>query len=277
MKDEIKNVKFSVLLSVYYKEQKEFLIEALDSILNQTLLPTEIVLVLDGKLTEELDNTILEYEKKYDILRVIRFDENRGLGYALNDGLKECKYNYVFRMDTDDISRKDRFEKQLTYMLENPNIDVLGSNIYEFKENINEEMRIKKMPTGKDVNSYILSRNPINHMTVCFKKDAVLSCGGYKPLLYLEDYYLWVRMFSKGKIIDNIDDELVYARIGNGFEKRRGNKKQIKGWKELQKYMLDNELITKSKYNKNIIRMYMMVYSPTFLRKFAYKFVLRRG
>ena len=271
----MKNVKFSVLMSVYYKENPQFLKESLESVFNQTLKATEVILVEDGKLTKELDNVIKNFEKKYKIFKVIKFAENRGLGFALNDGLKCCNYDLVFRMDSDDICAKDRFERQYYYMENHPNIDVLGSNIYEFKNNVNEKMRLKKMPRGEKINSYILKRNPINHMTACFRKSSVLECGSYEPMMYLEDYYLWVKMFVKGKKIDNLDEELVYARIGNGFEKRRGNKKQIKSWKKLQLYMLNNKLITKKMYYINILNMYFMVFCPTSIRKLVYKYILR--
>lgn len=271
-----KGIKFSVLMSVYAKENPKYLEEALNSVFNQTLKPSEVVLVEDGSLTQELESIIIAFEKKYKELRVIRFKKNRGLGPALNDGLKECKYDYIARMDTDDICRKDRFEKQINYLIKHPKIDVLGSNIYEFKESIKEDMRIKKMPTGEKIKSYIKKRNPLNHMTVCFKKKSVIDCGSYKSMLYLEDYYLWVRMFVKGKVIENINDELVYARVGNGFEKRRGNKKQIEGWKKLQKFMLQEKVITRLQFLFNMLRMYLMVFCPNFLRILAYKYILRK-
>lgn len=266
---------FSVLMSIYSKENPDYLELALNSIFNQTLRATEVILVEDGTLPEELETMIVKYEKKYNEFKVIRFKENRGLGNALNDGLKECKYNYIFRMDTDDICDKKRFEKQISYMNKHPEIDVLGSNIIEFKNSLEEETRIKKMPTGNEIKEYIKKRNPLNHMTVCFKKNSVLDCGGYMPMLYLEDYYLWIRMYINGKKIENLDEPLVYARIGNGFEKRRGNKKQIIGWRNLQDYMLKNNLINKSRYYKNIFNMYLMIYCPNFIRKITYKLFLR--
>lgn len=272
----MEKIKFSVLMSVYYKENPEYLRLSLDSVFDQTLKPTEVILVEDGKLTDELDKVIDEFLTKHKNLCIIKNEKNQGLGFSLNDGLKKCKYEYVFRMDTDDICRNDRFEIQMNYMKEHADIDVLGTNIYEFKENIEEEMRLKKMPIGDEINKYILGRNPINHMTACFKKKSVIECGGYQPMDYLEDYYLWIRMYSSGKKIENIDDTLVYARVGNGFEKRRGNKKQLQGWKKLQAYMLNNKLINKSKYKKNMANMYAMVYCPTFIRKIAYKFLLRK-
>ena len=214
--------KFSVLMSVYYKEEPSFLAKALESVFEQTLKPSEVILVEDGELTDELENVIQKFKTKYDELKIIKNKENKGLGHALNDGLNNCTYDIVFRMDTDDICKKNRFQVQMEYLNRHPEIDVLGSNIYEFKNDIDEQMRIKKMPNGCNINKYILKRNPINHMTVCFRKKSVIECGGYVPLLYLEDYYLWIRMFNNNKKIENIDEELVYARIGNGFEKRRG-------------------------------------------------------
>lgn len=267
---------FSVLMSVYYKENPEYLKMAFDSIINQTLMPNEIILVEDGPLTDELNLLIKKYQRKYKILKVVKLEKNMGLGSALNVGLNECSNNIVFRMDTDDVCRKDRFELQIKYMLEHPDIDVLGTEIYEFKENIYENLRKKSMPTGNEINNYIKKRNPINHMSVCFKKNVIIKSGGYMPMLYLEDYFLWVRVLKNGYKIENMKEPLVYARIGNGFEKRRGNKKQIIGWKKLQKYMLENKMIGFGRYVLNIANMYVMVYTPNCVRKFAYNYILRK-
>lgn len=271
------SIKFSVLMPIYYKENPSFFIKSMDSILNQTVLPSEIVLVKDGKLTKELDLVISNYQKKCDILKVISFDENRGLGYALNDGLKECSYNYVFRMDSDDICKNDRFEKQINYLKNHPDIDVLGTNILEFQNDITEDMRVKKMPIGSEIDDYIKKRSPVNHMTVCFKKDKVLLAGSYMPLYHLEDYYLWVRMYLKGMKFENIDEELVYARIGNGFYKRRGDKEQVKAWKFLENFMKENKLINKKTYLSNMFKIYLLIHSPSFIRKLAYDLLLRRN
>lgn len=269
-------MQFSVLMSVYKKEIPIFLKQALESVYDQTLQPSEIVLIEDGLLTNELYEIIEEFSKKCPVIRVIKLSKNRGLGEALRVGVEECKYEYIFRADTDDICVKDRFEKQLKFMLENKEVDVLGTDIAEFKDNIQENMRIKKMPTNNEINMYITKRNPLNHMTVCMKKEAVLKAGNYQPLQYLEDYYLWIRMFNLNMKIQNINETLVYARIGNGFEKRRGNKKQIEGWNFLQEFMYKNGIINKKRCWLNKINMYAVVYMPTFSRKILYK-LLRKG
>ena len=126
---------FSVLLSLYIKEQPSFLKQSLDSLLSQTLQPAEIVLVKDGPLTPELDAVVSDFTKRCASLKVVALPENRGLGRALNEGLKFCSYDLVARMDTDDIAKPDRFEKQVEVFRRNPNIDVCSAWIDEFVDN----------------------------------------------------------------------------------------------------------------------------------------------
>ena len=268
---------FSVLMSVYYKENPKFLEEALESVCNQTLKPSEVVLVIEGKLPSELANTLEKLKNKYNYIKTYQIEDNKGLGASLNYGLTKCKYDYVMRADTDDICVNNRFETEMNFMLNNPTIDVLGSSIYEFKERIDEkDIRLKNMPTGAEVYTYAKKRNPLNHMTVCMKKSSVLKVGNYSSQKMLEDYELWVRMINNGMKLENINTPLVYARIGNGFEERRGSKKQIAIWKRLQKYMRDNNMIGFGRYVLNNMNMYMMVYTPNCAREFAYKYILRK-
>lgn len=218
-------MKFSVLISVYAKEKPEFLKKALQSIYNQTLRPNEIVLVKDGILGDELNHIIdLErsrYKNTYTQFICIQLSKNMGLGTALQAGLKKCRYDYVLRMDTDDIAVSDRFETQMRYMSAHPHISVVGGYIGEFiTENV--IIRVKSMPLKDgELYKYGKYRNPLNHMTVCFKKKDIMAVGGYKPLNGLEDYYLWSRVIVNGYTVANIDKVLVYARLSN-FEARRG-------------------------------------------------------
>lgn len=269
---------FSVLMSVYFKENPTYLSQSLESIYKQSVPADEFILVEDGPLTKELDEVIEKYQKKINNFKIVRLEKNSGLGAALNEGTKKCTSTYILRADSDDICCENRFEIQMLFAKNHSDVDVFGSNIYEFKNNINEEdLRLKQMPTSKEVSEYITKRNPINHMTACIKRESLIKAGNYLPMQLLEDYYLWTRMYNLNMKIDNIQKPLVYARIGNGFEKRRGNKKQIVGWKELQNYMLKNKIISKKRYYKNIINMYLMVYCPTFIRKVAYKCILRKN
>ena len=181
------------------------------------------------------------------------------------------------RMDTDDICVPERFEKQIEYMNKNKDVTIVGGFIGEFKESLDEELRLKQMPTTyQDVVKYAKFRNPLNHMTVCFRKKDILEVGSYQPLFYLEDHYLWSRVLVAGKKIENIPEVLVYARIGNGFEERRGNKKYIAGWKKLQKYLYDNKFINLFQRIRNLLGMYVFIYAPGDIRSFFYSKILRK-
>lgn len=212
---------FSVLLSVYYKEQVIFLKKSLDSIFSQTLLPEEVVLVKDGPLTEELNLCIENYAQKYPTLKVISLPINQGLGKALNEGLKHCSYNLIVRMDTDDIAKPERFEKQIKVFKENPNTDVCSSWIEEFENSPTNIIAIKKLPEShSDIIKYAKHRCPINHPAVMFKKEAVIKVGGYSG--FPEDYCLWIKMLMNGAKFYNIQESLLYFRFSKDVIKRRG-------------------------------------------------------
>ncbi|MBV4340085.1 glycosyltransferase, partial [Bacteroides thetaiotaomicron] len=141
---------FSVLISVYYNESISYFKKSLDSILYQTLLPAEVVLVKDGILTDDLNCIVKEYSQKYPILKVISLPVNQGLGKALNEGLKHCSYDLVARMDTDDIAKPDRFEKQIRVFQEHPELDVVGAWIDEFEETTSNIISTRKLPEVHD-------------------------------------------------------------------------------------------------------------------------------
>lgn len=270
--------KFSVLMSVYHKEQPNYFKEALDSILvNQTLKPDEFVLVADGPLNDSLNKIINEYEKNYEkILLVYRLENNVGLGKALNYGLSKCTYNLVARADSDDINLPERFELQIDKFKKDDSIDVLGTFIDEFDNDCNCPINYKKMPLEhNELYKMAKKRNPINHMSVMFKKKAIMDAGAYQHLPYLEDYYLWVRVIANGGKLKNLHKYLVHVRVGNGMVFRRSNKEYIPGWKILNNYMKDKKIINSIEYVRNIINIYAFIYMPISLKKIAYKVLLR--
>ena len=271
------DVKFSVLMSVYFKESPSYLEEALSSVFTQTVMPDEVVLVEDGPLTSELDETINKYGQEYPkILKVIKFESNRGLGQALHDGLLECSNEIVFRMDTDDIAHKDRFEKQLKVFKEK-NVDAVGSNITEYDETMTNITSHRIVPElDEDIKTMAKSRNPINHMTIAFKKQAVIDSGNYIDMMYFEDYYLWVRMMSKGYTFYNIQEVLIDVRGGNDMIKRRGGKKYIKPIINFEKTILKLGYISKFEYLKNTTKRIIGSLIPNGLRFFLYKKLLRK-
>lgn len=212
-------------MPVYYKEKPLFFEQALDSILNQTLLPDEIVIVKDGPLTKELDAVIEKYISKYsNLFNIVALEENVGLGDALKIGIEKCSFDIIARMDSDDICRVDRFKTQIDFLENNPDVDVVGSWISEFEENPENIISCRQLPIEhNEIYKFGQFRCPINHMTVMYKKDAVLKAGNYKKFKNIEDYYLWGRMLIKGAKFANIPECLVNVRAGSAMFKRRAN------------------------------------------------------
>ncbi|WJG21765.1 glycosyltransferase [Vibrio furnissii] len=214
--------KFSVLCSLYHKEEPTYLEQCFESLKWQTLEASEIVVVHDGPLTPALYEVLAKWEQKLPLKQVI-LKKNVGLGGALNKGLEACSNDLIARVDTDDINHIDRFEKQVKYMDNNPAVVAASSDINEFDTDPNEPSRIKKVPCSNSILDYSLKRNPLNHMSTIFRKHAVIEVGSYQHHLYMEDYYLWLRLQAHGYKISNISEVLVSARVGNGMlERRRG-------------------------------------------------------
>ncbi|MGI2294933.1 glycosyltransferase [Paenibacillus sp. GXUN7292] len=270
---------FSVLMSVYIKESPKFLEQSLESLLiNQTLLPTDIVLVKDGPLTDGLESVIAKYKLQFpDRLNVIGLAENQGLGKALNIGLAYCNCELVARMDSDDISAEHRFETQIKLFEQNKSLDIVGGNIIEFYDTPLSPISERKVPLKmQDIIKMMKRRNPMNHVSVMFKKSAVINAGGYQHLPYLEDYYLWIRMVESNCLMANIDDTLVYVRTGAAMYKRRGNKEYIRGWYTLQKKMKEMGNVNSINVVYNMATIIGFIYMPAGIKELAYKRLLRK-
>lgn len=221
---------FSVLMSIYHKENSSWFNRAMQSIWDeQTVMPSEIILVLDGPLTTELYSVIADWQIKLgDVLRTVPLKKNVGLGDALNIGLQHCTNELVARMDTDDIAHPARFEKQLAIFQEK-NIDVCSSWITEFDSDEFAFTGLRKLPEQhEDIAIYAKTRCPINHPAVMYKKTAVEKSGGYQKMMWFEDYYLWVRMLISGARFYNIQEPLVHMRAGIGQLERRSGKEYAK-------------------------------------------------
>lgn len=232
----MKALDFSVLMSLYIKEKAEFFDSALQSIYSkQTVMPNEIILVLDGEIGKELQECVDFWGKKIGIaFKIIPLEHNVGLGNALNEGLKHCSNDWVFRMDTDDICTPDRFEKQIKFIQQNPDIVLFGGQILEFDESVLEAKTLKAVPTSYEgIKYFAQKRCPFNHMTVAFRRDVILSLGGYQDHLYMEDYNLWLRVIGAGFEVANLPDVILYARVGNGMHARRKGYQYIKSEKQL--------------------------------------------
>jgi len=204
----------SVLLSVYYKEKPSYLRIALESIFNQSYLPSEVIIVKDGPLSTELNEILDDYSNKYEIIKLINIATNQGLSNALNIGLSKCSFELVARMDTDDICSLNRFEKQINFLNNNPSVDLVGSFATKIDEKGNI-INIMKVPLEDKKIKYLIWTCPFIHPTVMFRKSKLLSVGGYNPNsgLRQDDYELWFRCAYGGLIFANIPESLYKYRF----------------------------------------------------------------
>lgn len=232
-------------MSVYYKEKPEYLKLALDSVLEQIVTAAEIVLIKDGPLTKELDEVIEEYDKKYSgLFRVFALEKNVGLGKALNFGVQQCKYDLIARMDTDDIAMPNRFELLIKEFAQDNDLALCGGQIAEFEKEPQIISGYRKVPlTKNEIVKFAKKRNPFNHMTVMFKKQAVLDAGNYQDMPCFEDYWLWVRILQKGYAVKNVGQVLVKVRAGTELLARRGGWEYAKASFAYYKVLAENNFL----------------------------------
>lgn len=274
------SAKFSVLMSVYRNDKPSFVKRAVDSIfLEQTRKPDEVVIVVDGSLPETLTTTIKEIEQSAPaVFNIIWLPDNKGLGNALRIGVGNAKYDIVARMDSDDVSAPDRFEKQISYMEAHPDCDVVGGQMSEFIDTEDNIVGNRPVPcNNQDIRQYLKTRCPLNHVTVMMRKESVLKVGNYQDWHYNEDYYLWIRMALAGCRFANLPDTLVNVRVGKEMYARRGGWKYFKSEKGLQDYMLGHKMISLPIYCYNVLgRFVIQVAMPNKLRGFVFQKLFRQ-
>lgn len=264
--------KYSVLMSVYYKEKPEYLQQSIESILNQTVPTDDFVLVCDGPLTPELDSVI----DQYSTLHVVRLKENGGLGNALNEGMKHCQHELIARMDSDDISRPDRCERELKVFTDHPEVDIVSGTIEEFITSPDEVYSRRVLPeTNDEIVEFAKKRNPFNHPAVMYRKSAVEAAGGYKDFYLLEDYFLWIRMIPNDCRGYNIQSPVLWMRAGSDLYKRRGGWEYVKSEKRLFSYMLAKGFITPSQYRSAMFSRAAGALIPNWVRTILYRRMLR--
>ena len=272
---------FSVITSVYKNDKPEFVRVALDSMLvHQSVKPNEIVLVQDGPVPVELSAILTEYDDKYpELIRVIRLEKNGGLGNALKLGVEIAKYDLCARMDSDDICLPDRFEKQLAYLETHPECDIVGGQMTEFISEPSNIVGRREVPLGNgEIYQYMKSRCALNHVTVMFRKEAVLNAGNYQDWFWNEDYFLWVRMMMNHCMFANIPDVAVNVRSGSDQYARRGGKKYFKSEIGIKKLMLDNGMITQKEYIVNYIeRFIIQLLLPNSIRGWVFRTFARKS
>lgn len=271
--------KYSVLMSLYYKEDARNFRTAIYSMIKQTLPPDEIVLVEDGPLTDDLYAVINEVEKEYpQLVTLVIHEKNQGLGCALCHGVEIARNEIVARMDTDDIAVLDRCEKQFEFLNEHPDISIVGGQIEEFIDYISNVVGKREVPTtDKELKKYLKKRCPFNHMTVMFRKSDVIEVGNYKDWFWNEDYYLWIRLALANKKFANLPEILVKVRTGIDMYQRRGGKKYFKSERDIQKLLLKNGINGHFRYLVNVgERFIIQVLMPDWMRGIVFRTFARR-
>lgn len=257
--------KFSVLISIYCKENPEWFKEALNSIFDQTLLPYEIVLVEDGPLTPELYEVIDEYQSRYPIFNIVKNETNLGLGSALRKGVEASKTEYLMRMDTDDIIPPCRFEHQMKKIEEG--YDVVSCWAQLFMGSFDNVIAVKTRPEKHDdIVKLAHKRSPICHAGTLFRKSAVLKAGNYQHYKLYEDYHLVVRLIMSGAKFYNMQEVLYYVRTTPEQMNRRSGLNYLKTELAFFKEFHRKGFFTTGDYLKNCIIRSIARLAPSSLR-----------
>ena len=269
---------YSVLMAVYGKEKPEFFRQSIESMLAQTLPFSDFVLVCDGALTHELNEVISwAQEEMGEKLQIIRLKENKGLGKALRTGVPRCRCSVIARMDSDDISRPDRCERQFR-IIERDGYDLVSGTLQEFVREPGDMDRLRVLPrTSEEILQYAKKRNPFNHPCVMFRKESVLRVGSYQDCPGFEDYYLWIRMLRKGCKGYNVQEVILDMRTGNGMYDRRGGRDYLYWVLRFQRYLYCKNFITKKEYIQNCLVRTTVGAIPGGAREKFYHVFLRNG
>jgi len=263
---------FTALGAFWHEDSPELLEKALDSVCQNSLLPQEIILVQDGPVSSELNKVVEDCNSPIPF-RLIQLNDNMGLGYAMNVGLKAVKTPYVIRFDADDLSLLHRFEVLMAKLCQG--YDLVGSQVCELN-GPNSPKTIRRVPkTIEEIRRYIRYRNPFNHMTVGFLRDATMNVGGYPNIKLREDYALWARLLASDYKVCNIDDVLVEASVGDNMIRRRGGINNVFSELKLQWLMLKLRVqspIAAVAFGSIRCLVFML---PVFLRKQIYRVYLR--
>ncbi|WP_026940362.1 glycosyltransferase [Humibacter albus] len=265
---------FSLLMPVYNGDSAPFLLRAFrSSVIDQSLRPSEVVLVQDGPVSAPLVSAIAELDRTTPVpLKIVILPENRGLSEALTAGLAECSFEVVARMDADDISEPHRFSVQLELIAQG--YELVGSGLNEFTETEDgERLGVRRVPPTEpdDIRQYARFHDPFNHPTVVYTKAAVARAGGYQPLGMMEDYWLFARMLASDVRAVNSPDALVRYRVSSGAYKRRGGFKLLRSEWMLQRAFMKTGFTTRAQFLRNIVVRggYRLVPEP--VRRRAYR------
>ncbi len=269
-------VQYSVVMAVYKNDRAEWFEQALESMLNQTVTSNDIVIVVDGPLTDSLNRTLRKYQDN-DAISIIRLKTNQGLGNALNVGIENAKNELIARMDSDDIAVPNRIEIQLAEFAKNPKLDIVGGQIAEFIDNPDEVISYRRVPLlHADIKLFARRRSPFNHPTVMYRKSAIQKIGGYDvTAIRIEDYDLWLRALNNGVVCGNVDATLLKYRSTSDAMKRR---RTVASWKShirARKGFYSSRYISLSDLTYGVATQTTLLLAPAFLVKLLFNKVVR--
>lgn len=273
---------FSVSICVYSGDNSIHFDSALNSVIKQSIQPSEIVLTVDGPIPASIEHVIAKYNSQlaHSEIRfqVVYLENNMGHGEARRICIEHCTYDLIALMDADDIAVPDRFEKQMAAFEKNPELSIVGGNIQEFIGTPDNCVGRRIVPENdSEIKAYMKKRCPMNQMTVMFRKGVVQKAGGYQDWYCDEDYYLWIRMARTGCLFANVPENLVYVRVGEEMYQRRGGWKYFRSEAKLQGFMLKKGIISFPRYVINVAeRLVLQVLMPNKMRSFVFQNFARK-
>lgn len=236
----------SAILTTYHGDDPDELRESLNSILEQTRLPDELVVIKDGPVPDSLNAVIRTVQSRADFpLTIDTLPENGGHGAALRRGITVANYPFVAIHDADDICVPTRFETQLEYIQETES-DIVGGWIAEFDDDPDDPHALRKVPEKHDdIAEMARFRCPVNQTTVLARRDAILDSGNYRGVDRMEDYELWARMLTNGYRFSNQQTVLAYVRAGPDMYGRRGGFEYAREEMRIQRHFRDIGLVSR--------------------------------
>tara|TARA_B100000963_G_scaffold152543_1_gene132884 strand:+ start:736 stop:1572 length:837 start_codon:yes stop_codon:yes gene_type:complete len=271
-----KSKNFSVVMPLYFKENHEYFAKSLQSLIDQTLQPSEIIIILDGQIGDDLKKVIDRY-KNNEIIKIIKLEKNHGIGYARRVGIENCSTNIFAVMDSDDICNIRRFELQYNKIIEGE-FDVIGGYIEEFDEEVGDLSMIRKLPLrNEDIYKYGKWRMPVNNVTLMFTREVYEMVGGYPDLRSGEDWHLVAKWLANKVKFCNLDEVLVYVRGGKDMIKRRRTFNFQFHQLKVFPYMYKLKYIGFFHLFANVLIRLILIIMPTLVTTFLYKKILRKN
>lgn len=271
--------KYSVLMSVYYKDNAEWLSNSIECMLNQTIKCDEFVIVEDGQLTKELNAIIEDYEKKYPkVFNIVKIKKNVGLGPALKLGVEVCKNEWIARMDSDDYSPVNRVEKQFEIVDKYPNVGIVGCNADEFCGSLDNIVAHVILPeTNEEIIKFSKRRCPYRHSGIIYKKSEIIKAGNYQECYLCEDYDLYARMEMNGTEGFNVQETLLFVRVNEDFYSRRGGLKYLNSLLKFKLRLYKSGFYSLKDFIISAGTHIVVCVMPNKLREIFYKKFLRKG